>query len=280
MKTIILSLIFYLTIQAQGFNTLGLLMGDDYLPETIAYKTRVLADGGVILNIDSLNANIATAKLNGTFDSLYFWWNKFAGVKKNANNKVTKLYSIYGTSDAVQADTSKAWTYVTGYCSTGADDYYKIVKTISAANFEMSTLFGLTFNVGTLADQIFIAFDNSESSPLAQFYGINNAGANRLRLANSPGSGTITGLIVTSAIHYLGFRVTESSSEILYLDGVASSTATAGSLTTNITNIRIGSNMYSEKYLKDAKVYEIKIFTKNLSDTKWTLEQTYFNERY
>lgn len=277
MKTIILSLLPFL-IYAQTL----LLFDDPYNKETRDYIARVNADGGVVISPDTIFAITEIARTNGTLDSLHFWYNVYGGVKKDANNKVTKIYSIIGTKDAVQADTSKAWTYAAGKFTSDTDDYYNTTITISATNFEQSGLVGLTFNIGTLANQRIITnIDGVAPGEKCTFYAVNNGGANKLRLANQPASGTVTTLSVSSAKHYLGFRITENVTDECYLDGTGSGTSVAANtLIADITYVRIGASIGPDSYLKNAEIYEMKLFTKNLSAAKWTLEQTYFNERY
>jgi hypothetical protein len=111
MKILFLILMPFL-LQAQGFTTLGIIMGNDvsYSAETLAYVARVEADGGVVININAVNDAYA---ITG-FDSISVWCSASFGIKKNANNKVTKLYNL--TSDLIyfsieSSDTSKSPTY-------------------------------------------------------------------------------------------------------------------------------------------------------------------------
>ena len=119
----LLVLCFIVHSYGQGFTTLGLLMGDDspYLAETLAYQTRVEADGGTVINIDSVDYMMRLLADNSLTASCKSFVSPNYGVKKNANNKVTKLYSLIGTTDFVQTDTSKAFTWVaTGGHNGGA----------------------------------------------------------------------------------------------------------------------------------------------------------------
>lgn len=81
-------------------------------PETINYETRVLTDGGIVVDIEAVNNAILDAKVNGYYDSLSFWGAYNYGVKKNANNKVTKLYDLSpNNNDATQSDTAHSPTW-------------------------------------------------------------------------------------------------------------------------------------------------------------------------
>lgn len=92
------------------------------------YKDRVIADGGSVINMAAVDSAITNAQDSTYYDSTKIWISADFGVKKDANNKVTKLYNIKGTNDFSQADTSKAGTW---FASGGADSrpyiYFGIV---------------------------------------------------------------------------------------------------------------------------------------------------------
>ena len=113
MKTLIL--ILFLTSLTFGQSNLLLLMSDDaspYLDETNTYLARVEADGGEVIYIDTVDVMMRALQDSSIYTSCKSFVNPNFGVKKDANNKVTKLYSLIGTADFVQADTSKAYTWV------------------------------------------------------------------------------------------------------------------------------------------------------------------------
>lgn len=95
--------------------------GGSYEIETLAYKTRVEADGGEVININLLNDFIKEAKEKGYYDSLLCCIDANFGVKKNANNKIIKVYDLfqkirrdanYYSNDYSQSDTSKSPSYI------------------------------------------------------------------------------------------------------------------------------------------------------------------------
>ena len=96
------------------------------------YKTRVIADGGSVINMAAVDSAITNAQDSSYYDSTKIWIGADFGVKKDANNKVTKLYNIKGTNDFSQADTSKAGTW---FASGGADSrpyiHFGIVATFN-----------------------------------------------------------------------------------------------------------------------------------------------------
>src|SRR3990167_4585581 len=96
------------------------------------YKTREIADGGSVINMAAVDSAITNAQDSSYYDSTKIWIGADFGVKKDANNKVTKLYNIKGTNDFSQADTSKAGTW---FASGGADSrpyiHFGIVATFN-----------------------------------------------------------------------------------------------------------------------------------------------------
>lgn len=126
MKTIILILAISFQLSAQSELLLLMSGGVSYEPETLTYQTRVLADGGEIIDITVLNDAIVTAKAGDYFDSLSIWVNPSFGIKKDANNKVTVLYDVTANNnDLIQADTSKAGTLLTDSLYISGTRFYE-----------------------------------------------------------------------------------------------------------------------------------------------------------
>lgn len=111
-----LFLILFSTLTFAQSNML-LVMGDDspYEAETLAYQKRVLADGGEIINIGYLDSCIANGKANGWLDTLTIGISAEFGIKKDANNKVVKLYNIIGSIDLIATDTSNSPLYSSAF---------------------------------------------------------------------------------------------------------------------------------------------------------------------
>lgn len=77
------------------------------------YKDRVIADGGSVISMDSVAKHIKFAQDSSYYDSTKCWVGASFGVKKDANNKVTKLYDLtINNNDVVRTDTSKSPTWV------------------------------------------------------------------------------------------------------------------------------------------------------------------------
>ena len=111
MKKLLLFLILFTSVNFSQSSLLLLMSGEDLSAETKAYETRVIADGGTVINLNAVNSAYKSIKSTGIMDSLWGFWDANFGVKKNANNKVTKLYNLIGTSDLAQTDTALSPTW-------------------------------------------------------------------------------------------------------------------------------------------------------------------------
>lgn len=132
--------------------------GITYEDETLSYISRVESDGGVVINKTLLNDFIIDAKANGYYDSLLCAVDANWGIKKNSNNKVTKLYDLFGLRDYAQSDTSKSPTW-------------------SAAS--QNSLAGLRFDGSN--DRLDVSYiEHVDAQPLAGFVTVNllNASGN------------------------------------------------------------------------------------------------------
>ncbi|MGE5498603.1 MAG: hypothetical protein ACM3Q2_11050 [Syntrophothermus sp.] len=113
MKKILLFLLLSFQLFAQE-TALQRYFFDDETPiqkEAAEFKSRVEADGGIVFNFSRLNDEIYKSKADGSRSKYAIWGSPLYGVKINANNKVLKLYDVFG-KDLVQSDTSKAPTLV------------------------------------------------------------------------------------------------------------------------------------------------------------------------
>lgn len=116
MKTIIL--IIFLALTNLNYSQILSLMDDNAVSTpvdttgnylTSLYIARVVADGGTVTDSAEVNASYA---LGLDMDNVFCWVSPAFGVKKDANNKVTKLYDLSNNdNDLVQADTSKSPTW-------------------------------------------------------------------------------------------------------------------------------------------------------------------------
>lgn len=65
-----------------------------YDTDVIVYKTRVESDGGIIIDIDSLNSAVLQAKSDGWWNKIKHWTSARFGIRKDGNNRVYKLYDL------------------------------------------------------------------------------------------------------------------------------------------------------------------------------------------
>jgi len=80
-----------------------------YSAKTVAYKTRVEADGGTVISMNVVE-DMYTSQFN--WANITSWVGVQFGVKYDANGKVTKLYDLSDNeNDFIQADTSKSFTF-------------------------------------------------------------------------------------------------------------------------------------------------------------------------
>jgi hypothetical protein len=88
--------------------------GASYSAETLAYQTRVEADGGSLYDIDIVEAAIINAKANGYYANAIGWYSSLFGVK--ASGRLTPIaktadayYGADGASNAFDDSTATAW---------------------------------------------------------------------------------------------------------------------------------------------------------------------------
>lgn len=74
--------------------------GKAYLPETIAYRERVFADGGTIEDLDYIETIYKVLKQNNLLDSIGLFHYK-GGMKKDSAGAISKLYSLDNSGNDV-----------------------------------------------------------------------------------------------------------------------------------------------------------------------------------
>lgn len=157
-------------------------------PETILYVNRVEADGGTIIDTNSVDSFVVHAKTNGYWDSLYIAYNASWGVKKDVTNYASKLYDIKGVNDLVQttASAQPRWHADTlnskpALVYDGTNDYLILQKLIIASNPYTSISIGRRTGIsGFLA----IGSDTSLAHYISPF---NISGDNNIYIVGSSG---------------------------------------------------------------------------------------------
>lgn len=242
------------------------LMSDDvsYEAETLAYQTRVLADGGEITDIDKLNTAILNAKTNDYLDSLDLWVSPSFGVKKDANNKVTTLYDVTtNDNDLVQADTSLCATLLTDSIYFGGANgrYYNFtdINTIRS-------VFWVVSDVTTGDSRNFLLGDNTEYHFHRGFnrtiWDVGFASANITGGTTRQNGAGVDGTIATvSTIKALITLITSGNVEAGNFSSDRDETGAGGSTWTSY-------------------MWELMISSTPFSDTKRDLIETDLNTRY
>lgn len=97
--------------------------GPTYEPETPAYRDRVLADGGEVIDLDYVDSVYKKLKELSLLSSLKHWTSARAGVRKDSAGYISKVYSLDGVNDGVQTTGAAQPLYSsTGYVFDGTDD--------------------------------------------------------------------------------------------------------------------------------------------------------------
>jgi len=74
--------------------------GGSYRSDTLAYQTRVVADGGVVKDMAYTDACFTLMAAQGIYAQCLVWLSPSAGVKLSGSN-VVKMYNLIGSADAV-----------------------------------------------------------------------------------------------------------------------------------------------------------------------------------
>jgi hypothetical protein len=70
--------------------------------ETIAYRDRVIADGGELIDMDYVDACFKVLKTHNLLGSLLYYTSPSLGIKKDATGYISKLYSLIDGTDMIQ----------------------------------------------------------------------------------------------------------------------------------------------------------------------------------
>jgi hypothetical protein len=96
-----LSILFFLiTVSCYSQPTRNLASQSSYSATAASYRTRVLADGGTIIDYNYVVTVYNLINSLGINTQGIAWISPSAGVKKDGSNNVTKMYNLFGTIDA------------------------------------------------------------------------------------------------------------------------------------------------------------------------------------
>lgn len=203
---------------------------------------------------------------------------------KDANNKITAILDLSGNAlTTAQADTSKAFTFVSGSGAYGITDDYMLTTHNTALN---STANGLSYELwykGTQGTQYLL--DKKNQSPS---FTLSNSNPGQLAVNGNGGAYTVakTAAVSWSVWHYLAFTYdggAVAGSWKLYVDGVAiTPSSTSGTFATlaNTTNaLEIGRRNNGTNYLS-GYIGKIRVYQRVLTPAEilnnYNLEKTQF----
>ena len=223
MKTIILIILFPFMLNAQP-DLLLLYGGASFDPltydaRTTAYLSRVTTDGGVTIDTSAVDS----AYVYGDADIATLWVGSDYGVKKDANDRVTKFYDLSdSTFDIIQVDTSLSplWT-------SGGTHFFLPPHT---AGDYMDVTFGVA-----KVDSMTICLAGSHEDAVSGYYYDGVAAGNRHALYNSDlsiysGAGAVTGSSVINGTEFL-VTVDWGYLDTLYLNSAYDASGNSGTHT-------------------------------------------------
>lgn len=279
MKTIILFLFLSLNLFAQSPLLTLFDSGVTYEAETLTYELRVEADGGEVIDLIKTNEAIAYAKANGTWDSVYCWVGKDYGVKKNANNKITKLYTLKGAIDLEQSDTSKSPTWYADSIYYDGGDFLQKAYTFTV-NKPYS--FFIVFNTFYLGETAHYLLDGGTPLDDIIAFTITNRYFNALQWYPTTYVYDIT-TANNSVVPYdmqLAFGRCNLTNSLLRLDGVSDNQTQLGQIgnSQQLAGLTLGASKGGTLGFQ-GQLNEFKFFY-NLSVTNYALDETFFNTKY
>lgn len=153
--------------------------GGGLLPETLAYKLRVEADGGEVIDIDWVNEFYKSVKYSNSLSLGYIAISASAGIKKDVSNLVSKFYNLIPDGhDVIQTTSSKFGTFIASDSDVGNkpcaqivdDEYY--IDNITLKGF-INVYVGGFYTTPPLFEH----GANASSDPGFAMYGSNNHSA-------------------------------------------------------------------------------------------------------
>jgi hypothetical protein len=199
------------TLKSSDSKTINII--SSYEPETDAYVSRVEADGGVVQDVAYVDAVYSKMKELGILNNCNLWISPKAGVKKDASNYVSKVYSLDSSNrDYIQNTGSKQpLLSANKLVFDGADDTMTPVSNIPfGSNFTIENQIDVTFkdNGDIFAKEFAITFISYSTKKIKFYIGdgaswgnfIEATGLNNSTLYNVVGThnGSNTELIINN----------------------------------------------------------------------------------
>ena len=107
--------------------------GGAFEPETDAYINTVNADGGVVVDPQYVDTFIKKAKVHGILGNLIHWTSSRAGMKKDANGRISKVYSLSG-NNATQVLSAKQPLLITDGIQFAGNNEHLFLGSIDSTN--------------------------------------------------------------------------------------------------------------------------------------------------
>jgi len=214
-------------------------VASSYEAETIAYKNRVEADGGVVIDIGYVDRVIVKAKSLGILANMIHWTSHLAGVKKDAGNAVSKLYSFVGIDVVQTVGSSQPIHSATGITYDGDDDFLDFGLILGTDPLALTS-------GGTLETRIKPNYTGVDSYPRILDKSTAGSAANGyylylLRNDLYYGSDGVDGLMVNNIpTEYVDIAATISTTQIGYINQVQTQTASVPLPPATNANMRIG----------------------------------------
>lgn len=123
-----------------------------WTPETLIQKSRIESDGGEVVNLTCMNAVISELETLGIYSNCKFLTDADFGVKKDIDNKVSKIYDISGNGNDVASLISAnqpIWNTLgdKGLITyDGTSDYISEMAGVIATSPDIATHQGVTFD--------------------------------------------------------------------------------------------------------------------------------------
>jgi hypothetical protein len=241
---------------------------NNLLPETKAYRTRVLDDGGTVVDINYVNqcyTKIAEVAVN------YSWLSASFGVKKDASNKISKLYSLGGADfDLVQSTPSLQPTWKeSGYNSLPAIAFSvdtKLRSSVATVLVQSNSIYCVGFttkNSSYMYDAL-----NSSTARNAML----RDGSNNLQVYAGASLNTFTAP-ATTKIYYTLYN---GASSAVYINNALSVSGDAG--THDLQYLTMGHAYTDGTYSPDGDISELLLINNNQGNG--AVFSNYLNERF
>lgn len=258
------------------FYKFGVLFADDMLAETKAQQTRILADGGIIVNINAINDAIKLAKSSGFYTDAKVWVSPRFAYKLSGTENIIKLYDISGNNnDLAIVDTASSPHLRTNIknglssCKFDSTNDY-LTKTFASSITTTTTIYGVVRLPYTNSNQIF--WDGITTGKRLALYKTTTSNQYTLAYGATSYSFTSAGLgswkVITS-LYNIGTSVRSET----WFNSVSVGNATQ-TTTLDYTGIRIGYSLFNN-YPFSGYISEILVV--NANATLRTIIETYLN---